>query len=93
MTSLKETSLNFKGRRDLWDLEFVPINSEVKDGTFSGEGGKPIAFQYIEIDGYKYTIRAKNLEAIKNIIEMRPSTTKVKFKKTDKGEILCAPID
>lgn len=93
MVSLKEISLKHKGKRELWDLEFVPVDVEVKDDVFSGEGGKPVAYQYVEIDKYKYTIRAKNLEAIRNILEMRPSTTKVKFKKTDKGEVLCVPFD
>jgi len=93
MVSLKEVSLNHKGKRELWDLDHVPVNIEVKDNVFTGEGGKPVAFKYIEIDGWKYTIRAKDLEAIKNILEMRPQTTKVKFKRTDKGEILCMPVD
>lgn len=93
MATLKEISLKHKGKKELWDLEFVPVEIEVKDDVFTGDNGKPVPFQYIEIDGWKYTIRAKNLEAIKNIIEMRPQTTKVKFKKTDKGEIVCVPLD
>lgn len=93
MTTLKEASLKFKGKRELWDLDSVAVDVEIKDDVFTGDGGKQVPFQFIEIDGWKYTIRAKNLEAIKNIIEMRPQTTKVKFKKTDKGDILCMPVD
>lgn len=93
MPTLKEASLNHSSKKEIFDLAEVPVNIEVQESEFKASDGLMKKFKYIEIDGYKYTIRNKALAAMKGIISARPTTTKVKFNKTESGDIFVVPLD
>jgi len=92
MTTLKETAIAYKGKKELTDLDKILVNSEIHQGTFTNDAGKEIAFNYIEIDGYKYTIKGTLMNQIKRILEARPTTTAIKIKE-EKGEFFVIPLD
>lgn len=91
--NLKEFSLTHKGKKELSDLKEIPIDIEIKEDTFIDKESKlPVKFNFIEVDGYKYTLRSKDLQAIKTIVTARPNTTKIQFIKTESGT-QCIPLD
>lgn len=93
MTSLKEASLAYKGKKELSDLNEISVNIEIKQDEFDADNGQKRKYNYVEIDGYKYTVRAPVLKALKGIIQARPQTTKIKVSKTEGGEYVVIPLD
>jgi len=93
MTTLKEASLNHKAKKELHSLAEVPVDIEIKEDSFKNAQGQEVKYKYVEIDGYKYTVKSKVLSALKNIVAARPSVTKVKFQKTEDGDIIVVPLD
>jgi hypothetical protein len=96
MPTLKEFASSYASKKEITDLESIPINTEVKTGTFDGKGeneGKKMPFNYIEIDGWKYTLRGALVDQIKAVIANKPTCTKIKIGKTPKGELFVMPID
>ena len=92
MGSLKDFAIAHNSKKELTDLKEIPIGIDVKEGTFPGKDGLPVKYNYVEIDGYKYSLNSKNLNAIKSILHVRPQCTKVQFVKTDQG-MMCIPLD
>ncbi|NJO30856.1 MAG: hypothetical protein HC874_27360 [Richelia sp. SL_2_1] len=65
MVTLKDAALNYKSdKKDLTTLPSVDVNTEIKEGTFEGKDGKLIKYNYMEIEGWKYSIKAEVLEKI-----------------------------
>lgn len=92
MVNLIETAKSYQ-KKDLTSLEVLDINNiEVKEDSF-GEGKDKRTYKYIELDGWKYTVKAEALQLLKDLIEVRPTTTKVKFYKNKDGELAIMPID
>lgn len=91
--NLKELSLSHVAKKEITDLDSVDLNLEVKESEFQTKEGTKAKFNYIEIDNYKYTIKSKVLSALKNIMTLRPQTTKVKFNKNEDGSITVIPLD
>lgn len=91
--NLKEFSLSHKSKKELSDLKEIPVSIEIREGEFTDKETKqPIKYNFIEIDGYQYSLKAKDIQAIKTILSARPQTTKIQFIKTDNGN-QCIPLD
>jgi len=96
MPTLKESALKFTGKKELFDLEKIDVSFEVKTDTFDGKGdnaGKKIPYNYVEIDGYKYTIKADLMQQIKQTLEDRPLTKFIKVKKASNGTLYVISLD
>jgi hypothetical protein len=92
MVSLKEAAVAYSGRKELYNLDKIPVSIDFQTGSFDGKEGNKIPFTYIEIDGYKYTIKSKILEQIKNVLSVNPEAKYIKFQKAPNGEIFCIPL-
>lgn len=92
MANLKETAVNFKSGKDITDLEKIPTDIEVKTGEFEKNGQK-MTYTYFELDGWKYTIKSKVMESIKQMLGVRPQTKFIKVNKTPAGEYFVIPLD
>ena len=92
MTTLKETAVAYKGKKELTDLDKISVNLEMQQGTFTNNEGKEIVYNYIEIDGYKYTVKGVIMNQIKRLLEARPTTTSIKITE-EKGEFFVMPLD
>lgn len=93
MTTLKESALIYKGKKELTDLESISVDSEFKTGTFKDKNNKDIAYSYLEIEGWKYTVSGKIMSQIQMVLANRPTTKHIKIQKTPQGEIMVIPLD
>lgn len=96
MPTLKETATQFVGKKELYDLPNIPMDIEIKNGTYPGKGalaGKDVPFQYIEVNGWKYTIRANVMSQIQQIALTRPTCKNIKVNKAPNGELYVVPLD
>lgn len=93
MATLKDTAMNYSGRKELSDLESIPVDIEVKTDKFTGKDGKEYPFSFIEVGGWKYTLKAKDLDKIKQIVQVRPTTKHIKFQKDGQGGFFVIPLD
>lgn len=93
MGTLRDSAMAFKGKRELSDLDKIPVDIEFKTSTFTGKEGKDIPFSFIEIDGYKYNIPGKVMSQIQMVLVNRPTTKHVKVNKTPSGELYVSPLD
>lgn len=92
MVNLYDSAKAYK-KKDITSLEEIDIKHlEIKEDTF-GEGKDKRSYNYFEIDGWKYTVKAEALQLLKDLIEIRPMTTKVKFYRNKDGELAVMPID
>lgn len=92
MANLYDTAKSFQ-KKDITSLPALDLKTlNVQEGTF-GEGTDKRSFKYIEIDGWKYTLKANVIEAIKEVIDNRPTTTKVKVYAGKDGELKVMPLD
>ena len=92
MTTLKEAAKSYKGKKELTDLEKIPVDISFQEGTFTNDQNKEIKFNFIEIDGYKYTIRSALMSQIKRLLDARPMTKNIKIQE-EKGETFVIPLD
>lgn len=93
MASLKDSALKYTAKKELYDLDKIDVSLEVKQDTFDGKDGKKIQFNYIEIEGYKYTIKSDLMQEIKNTLEVRPQTKFIKVRKASNGTLYITPED
>lgn len=92
MASLYDTAKSY-AKKDLTSLPELDLKTlDVKKQAFEKNGQKG-EYSYIEMDGWKYVVKAEVLSAIKAVIDYRPSTTKVKVYKDDRGELKVMPLD
>lgn len=92
MASLKESAIAYSGKKELYNLDKVPVDVEFQTGSFDSKDGKKVPFSFIEIDGYKYTIKASILEQVKNVLSVNPNAKYIKFQKAPNGEVYCVPL-
>jgi hypothetical protein len=93
MTTLKEAAQNAKG--ELWQLDFIDLDkAEIKQRTFNkvekvngNEISRQVEYKVVIIDGEEYTIREKQLNQLKEILEKKPLTKKVRLMKLDDGKL------
>lgn len=93
MPTLREVASNYQ-KKDLTAIkELILDKIEVKEDTFE-KNGKPMKYNYIEIDSWKYSINTNQLQQIKDIIEVRPQTTKIRFvKRSSDGLVVPVAMD
>lgn len=91
--NLLESAKAFSGKKEVWTLDKIPVDIEMKEDTFTNKEGKEVKYFFVEINGYKYTITSKVLEAIQQVVNVRPETKFIKIQKTPKGEIYAVPLD
>jgi hypothetical protein len=93
MTTLRETAVaHVAGKKDITTLDRIPVDCEVKIGKFQSNG-KEVTYSYVEIEGYKYSIKGALLDKIKQIVVARPQTKFIKAQKTANGDIFIIPLD
>lgn len=91
MSALKDAAMAYQ-KRDIFSLDKIPVDIEIKTDAFTKDG-KVMDYMYIEINNWKYTIKAAYLEKLRQTLEMRPETKFVKAKKTADGEVYFVPVD
>lgn len=92
MANLLETAKSY-AKKDLTVLPEIDLEkTEIKTSTF-GEGENKREYRYFEIDGWKYTINAAVLSAIKDLLEVRPTTKKIKVYRDKQGDLKVMPLD
>lgn len=98
MTTLKDSAMAHSGKKELYNIDKIPVDIELQEGHFPSkekdEAGntKQIAYKFIEVDGYKYTVRAKDLQQMQNVLTVNPTAKYLKFQKMPNGEIYCIPL-
>lgn len=93
MTSLKDAAISFKNeKKDVTTLPSIPVDIEVKEGTFE-KNGKEMKYKFVEVNGWKYSIKASLLEKIQQILSVRPTTKNIKIEKAPNGDMFVIPLD
>lgn len=90
--NLKDFAVSYKSKKELYDLSSIPIDIEIKPATFKGEDNKEIPYNYIEIDGYKYTIKANLIKQLSDCIKQNAEMKSFKVVRTSKGELIVVPL-
>lgn len=86
---IKDFVKTWSGKKDLCDLPALDLSTlDIKSGEFEVEGGAKKSYNYIEIDGYKYSIKSGVLAQIKTIVQTKPLCNKIQFKKAPNGDII-----
>ena len=93
MPSLRDSAIVFKGKKELTDLDKIPVDIEFKTDKFKNAQGVDTPFNFIEIDGWKYTIKAKIMSQIQMVLASRPQTKFIKVQKAPNGDIYVMPLD
>lgn len=94
MGTLKQTALNYSGNKDITELERVSIDLEVKTDSYTSKITKqPVTWNYIEVDGIKYSIPNKALVKMKELLEIRPTTKFIKVNKGTDGQYSVINLD
>lgn len=93
MPTLREAAIKYKAQRSVFDLTSIPTDIDFKEGTFKNAQGQDVTYSYVDIDGYKYTIKAKIMSHIKMVLEARPSTKNIKISQNEKGDVMVIPLD
>ena len=92
MANFYETAKAYS-KKDITSLPSIDLKAlEIKEDSF-GEGANARKYKYFEIDGWKYTVKASVLEAIQEVISVRPMTTKVKVYRDKEGELKVMHLD
>lgn len=90
MPTLKDKAINFKSR-DITDLDKISVDIEIKTGEFE-KNGKKVPYDYFEVDGWKYSIKADVLKQIQLIVTQNPGIKFIKVKRTPSGVIYVEPV-
>lgn len=94
MVTLKEAAISYKSeKKDITSIARIPVDIEVKEGVFTNDKNMPVKYSYIEVDGWKYSVKGDVLEKIQQTVKVRPQTTAIKVEKTPKGEFYVIPLD
>lgn len=93
MTSLKDAAISYKNeKKDVTTLPSIPVDIEVKEGSFEKNGQK-MNYKYIEVNGWKYSIKGTLIEKIQQILSVRPTTKNIKIEKAANGDMFVIPLD
>lgn len=93
MVTLKETALNYTGQQEITALDKVPTDLSINTSLFKDQGGIERTSYFIELNGKKYTVKAKALKVIKELLEARPTTKLIKVNKSADGSYSVIPLD
>ena len=74
MGTLKEEAQNYEPPTTLniADLDKIPIDLELKDGSGKNKDGEEFTYKYAEIDGKQYRVAGSILGGIKAILQKMP---------------------
>ncbi len=68
MVNVKDFVKSWSGKKELYELPALDVATlDIKSDEFEVEGGAKKKYNYIEIDGYKYSLKAAVLSQIKQI--------------------------
>jgi hypothetical protein len=93
MPTLKEFAGSYSGKKDITDIKRIPVDLPINSGTFKNSEGKDMPFNYFEIEGYKYTIKAKVLAQMKYLLEQKPNIKAFKVSKAPNGDLVVFDVD
>lgn len=87
MTNIKEEALAYESQRtqNIVDLEIVPADIEIHDGSGHDGDGKEFFYKYILVEGTEYRVPNSVLQNLKAILESNPKLTKFKVTKAGEG--------
>ncbi len=87
MGTLKEESINYQPSKvkNVTELSELDISAEVLDGEGADDEGKPYNYKYILVEKERYRVPTPVLEAIQEILKVKPDTVKVKVTSTGTG--------
>lgn len=88
MPTLKEyaESYEVKKTRNISELAVVPVELDLKDGSFTDNTGQIIAFKFVELNGERYRVPNTVIADLKQIMATKPGVTKVKVNKFGTGK-------
>lgn len=94
MTTLKEAAEKHSGKHYITELDKVPIEAQVYESSFKEKGtDREVKFFYMELNGIKYNVPSGALNAIKELVSIRPTTKFVKVTKQPGGNYSVIPLD
>ncbi len=87
MATLKEEAQAYEPKQTLniADLEEVPINLQLQDGSGTDNNGNEFQYKYAELNGKEYRVPYVVLGEIKKILKLKPSVEKVNVKRQGSG--------
>lgn len=87
MTSLKEAATEYQPKQtnNISELESVPIDALIEDGSGTDQAGKEFFYKFIRVDGREYRIPNIVIEQIQTILKLKPDVKAVKVKKAGAG--------
>lgn len=89
MVNVKEFVKTWSGKKELYDLPALELATlDIKSDEFTTETGAKKAYNYIEVGGYKYSLKAGIMAQIKQIIETKPLVSKIQFKRAPNGDVV-----
>lgn len=93
MATLGEVSLTYSGKKEITELDKVPIATQIYEGTFKNKQGQDIKYYYIELNGIQYNIKSQILTKIKELLLYRQQTKSIKVNKGADGQYSVIPLD
>jgi len=87
MATIKETAQLYEPPTTLniADLEKIPIDLELKDGSGKDKDGEEFKYKYAEIEGKQYRVAGSILGGIKAILQKMPNLKYVQVIKQGTG--------
>lgn len=93
MTTLKEAALNYRGQKEITELDKVPADISISEGEFKNKAEQVIKYYFIELNQEKYKVKTAALVAIKELLTLRPQTKFFKVNKNTQGQYSAIPLD
>lgn len=87
MATLKEEALAYEPPQTLniADLDKIPIDVVLKDGTGKNSDGEEFKYKYTEIGGVQYRVAGSIIGGIKALLEKMPGMTHISVIKQGSG--------
>lgn len=87
MATIKEEAMAYEPpqTKNIADLNKIPVNLEVKEGTGKNKEGEDFKYKYIEIDDEQYRVPGIVLGGIKAVLKKMPHIQYVTVTKEGKG--------
>lgn len=87
MATLKETAKAYVPPQTLniADLDKIPIDLELKDGSGKSKEGEAFTYKYVEIEKQEYRVAGSILGGIKALLEKMPNLKFVSVLKQGQG--------
>lgn len=94
MTTLKDAAEKHQGKHYVTELDKVPLDAQIYESSFDEKGtNRKVTFYYLELNGIKYNVPSGALNAIKELVLLRPNTKFVKVTKQPGGNYSVIPLD